>query len=165
MCALFLLSSCVGHRAMVGYYENHPEMRGKLVKVRAIYIEDIQGAENEDEAGKMRQCIVDEIWRKGKGRFKLVKSPEQADAIMKSDMEEELGPVDEEEPLPFELKPKFEVGEETFLRMKLVDPKSGMVIYKTTTEEMAEFDIESMEEAAHTVIRNLMMEIELAEGK
>ncbi len=160
---LFLVSCAGRQRAMSRYYRNHPEMQRKLLVVRTIYLEDVQRAESKEDALKMKEALIDELSRKGKGRFRLASSASRADAILKTDMEEELGPVGpEEEPLPFELEPKIVIEGEVYLRMKLVDPKTNRLIYKTDTEELNEFEVDSIGKAAHIVIKNLMREIDSA---
>ena len=149
---------------MVGYYEHHPEMMERLLSVRKIYVEDVTGAKDAEEAAKMKRCIIEELWRKGKGRFRLARSPESADAVLTADMQKDLGPLETGTPLPFELKPKLTVRREVFLRVKLLDPRTKELIFKTTSEERPEIEVDSVEKAAHVVIKNLMSDIEVARG-
>lgn len=159
---LLTLASCAGGRAMSGYYQNHPEMQKRLVQVKAIYVEGVQGARGDEESMKMKECLVDELQRKGRGRFRLVSGASEADAVLQADMKEELGPVATDTPLPFDLEAKITLEDKVYVRMRLVDPTSGRLIYKTDTEELAEFNADSIEKAAHTVIKNLVREIDLA---
>jgi len=147
---------------MSGYYQNHPEMQKRLLQVRAIHVENVQGARDDGESLKMKECLIDELQRKGRGRFRLVSGASQADAILQADMKEELGPVATDTPLPFELEAKITLENKVHVRIRLVDPTSGRVIYKTDTGELAEFEVDSIEKAAHTVIKNLAREIDLA---
>ena len=159
---LVALVSCAGGRAMSGYYRNHPEMQKRLLDVRSIYVEGVRGAKDNEESLKMRECLVYELQRKGRGRFRLAGRASEADAVLQADMKEDLGPTTIETPLPFELETKITLEDRVYLRMKLVDPKSNRLIYKTDTKEDPEFEIDSAEKAAHTVVRNLMREIECA---
>lgn len=147
---------------MYGYYGNHPQMLRKLLAVRTIYLADVRGAESDEEALLMRKALLEEIERRGKGRFSVVGGASEADAVLEADMEEELGPGPVEEPLPFELEPKIVPREAVYLRIRLTDPQTRLLIYKTDTKEMAEVDIDSIEKAAFMVMKNLMTEIELA---
>jgi hypothetical protein len=159
---LVVLASCVGGRAMTGYYRNHPDMQKRLVEVRSIYVDRVRGAEVDEESLKMRGCIMEELQRKGRGRFGFAEKASAADAVLQADMQEELGPTTVETPLPFELETRLTLKDRVYLRMKLVDPKSRRLIYKTDTKEGPEFEIDSAEKAAHTVVRNLMREIDRA---
>jgi len=159
---LVTLASCAGGRAMSGYYQNHPEMQKRLVQVRAIYVEGVQGARGDEESMKMKECLVDELQRKGRGRFRLVSGASEADAVLQADMKKELGPLATDTPLPFDLESKITLEDRVYVRLKLVDPKSNRLIYKTDTEERPDFEMDSIEKAAHAVIKNLMGEIELA---
>ncbi len=62
-------------RAMARYYANHPEMMARLLKVRVLFVQEVRGAPGEDAAREMRECIVDELERRGRGRFRLAASP------------------------------------------------------------------------------------------
>lgn len=158
---LAALASCAGGgRAMARYYANHPEMMARLLKVRTVFVQEVRGAPDEDDAREMREYIVDELERRGRGRFRLAASPAQADAVVETEMTEELGPVPEEEPLLFTLEEKIVARKTVYARMKLADPKTGRLIYKTDTREGAEIAVDSIAKAAHTVVRNLMREIE-----
>lgn len=159
---LVALVSCAGNRAMSGYYLNHPEMQKRLLDVRSIYVEGVKGAKDGEESLKARESLIDELQRKGRGRFRLAGRASDADAVLQADMKEELGPTTVETPLPFELETKLTLADKVYLRMKLVYPKSNRLIYKTDTKEDPEIEIDSAEKAAHTVIRNLMGEIERA---
>jgi len=161
-CLVSLASCAGGRRAMSGYYQNHPEMQKRLLQVRAIYVENVQGARDDGESLKMRECLIDELQRKGRGRFRLVRGASQADAVLEADMKEALGPVATDTPLPFELESKITLEDKVYVRIRLVDPASGRLVYKTDTREIAEFEVDSIEKAAHTVIKNLMREIDLA---
>jgi hypothetical protein len=161
---LCLLLSCAARqRAMYMYYRNHPEMLSALLKVKSVYLEDVQGAENREDALNMKRALIEALNRRGEGRFMLAQKPSDADAVLKTDMQKELGPVDQEEPLLFELEPEMEIKREVFARMELMDPKTGRLIYKTDSEERSEFEIDSIGKAAYKVIDNLMDEIESAE--
>lgn len=160
--AVVLLVSCAARpRAMLGYYENHPELIERLLEVRKIYVGDIRGAEDNEQAREMKGALVKELWRKGRGYFTVTSAAAGSDAMLLADMKEELGPLEIEEPLPFDLKPKVPVDDEVFLRIKLLDPKSGLVIYKTTAEEYTDIETDSIDKAAHAVIKNLMREIDV----
>ncbi|MEJ2744452.1 MAG: hypothetical protein P8123_02020, partial [bacterium] len=130
---LIALASCAGDRAMSGYYRNHPEMQKRLIEVRSIYVEGVRGAENDEESMKMRRCLIEELQRKGRGRFRLARRRSEADAVLQADMKEELGPTTIETPLPFELEAKITITDRVYLRMKLVDPHYKRLIYKTDT--------------------------------
>ncbi len=161
VCCCAALAACAGQqRAMARYYANHPEMMARLLKVRSVCVEDVRGARSEEDAAEMRKCLIDELRRRGRGRFRVAASPGRADALLQTDMTEELGPVPEEEPLPFTLEPKLVSQKVVYARMKLVDPRTGRLIYKTDTREQAEFDVNSIEKAAYSVVRNLMKEID-----
>lgn len=160
---LCILASCAGtNRAMVGYYQNHPEMRERLLEVRSLYIALVRGAGKPEDARAMREAIADELERKGRGRFLIVSSPRGADAVIETDMQEELGPASLDEPLPFPLEPPPLSPETVFARMRLTDPKTGRLIYKTDTKESPDLDVDTVEIAAYTVVKNLLQEIELA---
>ena len=163
-CLLLIVSCAERGRAMYGYDQNHPDMQERLLRLRSIYIADVQGAPKAEDAELMRESLIDELRRKGRGRFTLVDDADAADAVLETDMKEELGPVSTAEPLPFALEPQPPASETVFARMKLVDPKSGRVIYKTETKESPDFDINTIEKAAYTVTKNLMREIELAKA-
>jgi hypothetical protein len=153
------LCSCAGQKkAMYGYYKNHPEMRDRLIAVRTIYI--AQSPDRGETADEIVGAVVDELRRKGKGRFLVVDSRKSADAVLEISMDKELGPVAPETPLPFTLEPEFTIEGNQFVRIRLVHPSSGQLIYKTTTDEFSEFEIDSPRAAAHAVIKNLMDEIE-----
>jgi hypothetical protein len=157
VCSLVALASCMdGSRAMSGYYTNHPEMMARLLKVRTIFVGDVRGARDSEEAIEMKGCIVDEMGRRGKGRFRIAAVPAKADAVLETDMTEELGPVPAEEPLPFTLENKLVSEKIVYARMKLTDPKTGRLIYKTDTREQTEFEVSSVEKAAYTVVKNFM---------
>ena len=161
VCSLVSLASCMsGGRAMSGYYTNHPEMMARLLKVRTIYVENVRGAHDNEEALEMKGCIIDELGRRGKGRFRVAAAPAKADAVIETDMTEELGPVPSEKPLPFTIENKLVSEKVVYARMKLTDPKTGRLIYKTDTKEQTEFEVSSVEKAAYTVVKNLMKEIE-----
>lgn len=160
-CSLVVLASCMGGgRSMSGYYTNHPEMMARLLKVRTICVANVRGAHDNEEALEMKGCIVDELGRRGKGRFRIAAAPAKADAVLETDMTEELGPVPSEEPLPFTLENKLVSEKVVYARMKLTDPKTGRLIYKTDTKEQTEFEVSSVEKAAYTVVKNFMKEIE-----
>lgn len=160
-CCCAALAACVGgERAMTRYYANHPEMMARILKVRTICVDEVHGARSDEDAAEMRKCLIDELGMRGKGRFRIAASPDRADALLQTDMTEELGPVPEEEPLPFTLETKLVSQKSVYARMKLVEPKTGRLIYKTDTKEQADFEINSIEKAAHTVVKNLMKEIE-----
>ena len=161
VCSLVVLASCMGGgRAMSGYYMNHPEMMARLLKVRTICVENVRGAHDNEEALEMKGCIVDELGRRGKGRFRVAVAPAKADAVIETDMTEELGPVPSEEPLPFTIENKLVSEKVVYARMKLTDPKTKRLIYKTDTREQTEFEVSSVGKAAYTVIKNFMKEIE-----
>jgi hypothetical protein len=147
---------------MYSYYQNHPQMLRHLLKVKTIYVENVQGAKDDEESLLMKEALLGEIERKGRGRFRLAASAAEADAVLEADMKEELGPTVEDEPLPFEIEPKIMPKSHVYLRMKLTDPRTGLVIYKTDTKESAEINVDSVEKAAFTVMRNLMREVDLA---
>jgi hypothetical protein len=147
---------------MSGYYRNHPEMQRRLLEVRSIYVEGVRGAGDDEESLKMRGCLMEELQRKGRGRFRLARRASEAEAVLQADMKEELGPTTVETPLPFELEAKITLEDRVYLRMKLVDPHYKRLIYKTDTKEGPEFEIDSVEKAAYTVVRNLMREIDRA---
>lgn len=149
---------------MEGYYANHPEMMVRLLKVRTVFMEEVRGAKDDDEAREMRACIADELGRRGRGRFRLTASPAKADALLGTDMTEELGPVPEEEPLLFTLEEKIVTRKAVYARMKLTDQKTGRLIYKTDTKEHPEIVVDTVAKAAHTVVTNLMREIEHCRG-
>lgn len=159
-CLASLAACAGGNRAMEGYYANHPEMMGRILGVRTVFVEDVRGARDGETAAEMRECIVDELGRRGRGRFRIAASPEKADAVLRTDMTEELGPVPSEEPLPFTLETKLVRERAVYARMKLVEPKTGRMIYKTDTKERYEFDVDSVPKAAYTVVKNLLNEIE-----
>lgn len=160
-CCLASLASCMGGaRAMSGYYANHPDMMARILKVRTICVEDVRGARDGETALEMKQCVVDELARRGKGRFRVVESPAKADAALQTDMTEELGPIPSEEPLPFTLETKLVSEKAVYARMKLVDPKTGRLIYKTDTKEQVEFEVDSVPKAAYTVVKNFLKEID-----
>jgi hypothetical protein len=160
-CCILSLASCAGGgRAMSEYYANHPEMMARVLKVRTLVVENVRGARDDEDALEMRQCIIDELGRRGRGRFRIAATPAQADAILLTDMTEELGPVPSEEPLPFTLENKLVTRNAVYARMKLVDPKTGRLIYKTDTKEQTEFDVDTIAKAAYTVVKNLMKEID-----
>ncbi|MCX6353589.1 MAG: hypothetical protein NTZ78_01645 [Candidatus Aureabacteria bacterium] len=161
-CFLLMVSCAERGRAMYGYYQNHPDMKERLLRLRSIYIADIQGAPKAEDVELMRESLIDELGRKGRGRFALVEDAAAADAVLDMDMKEELGPVSTAEPLPFEIEAQPPPPETVFARMKLVDPKSGRVIYKTDTKESPDFAVNTIEKAAYTVVKNLMREIDLA---
>ena len=77
----------------------------------------------------MKEALIEELNLRGRGRISLANSPEESDAVLKPDMREELAPASAEVSLPFEIKPKISVSREVFLRIKLVEPKSGRLIF------------------------------------
>jgi hypothetical protein len=162
---VMLAVSCAGPGgAMYGYYRNHPDMQERLLQLRSIYIADIQGAPNADDAETMKRALLDELGRKSRGRFELAPNTDTADAVLEIDMKEELGPVSVEEPLPFALEPERPASQTVFARMKLMDPKTKRVIYKTDTKESPDFEVNTIGKAAYTVVKNLMHEIELSKA-
>lgn len=158
---LAVFASCMGGaRAMSGYYANHPEMMARLLRVRTIYIPAVRGEKDPEKAAEMRGCVIDELGRRGRGRFRIASSPAACDAVMEVDMSEELGPIPSEEPLPFTLETELVSHKAVYARMKLTDPKTGRLIYKTDTKEWTEFEVDTIPRAAYTVVKNLMKEIE-----
>ncbi|MDD5556004.1 MAG: hypothetical protein PHN82_02015 [bacterium] len=161
--ACAIAAGCLGgERAMYRYYRNHPAMLRRLLAVRTIHIEDVRDAADGEEALLVKDALAAELDRRGKGRFRLAADAADADAVLQAEMTEALGPVTEEEPLPFEIEPRMVVRRGVFLRIRLVDPKTGDLIYKTDTREFSEIAVDSVEKAAFTVVSNLMREIGLA---
>lgn len=158
---LSAICSCAFNRSpMDAYYRNHPEMRRRLIQVRSIYIsESVDGANDGEEAAKVRECLLDELTRKGRGRFRLAPNPSSADAVLESGLKQNLGPLSAEEPLPFTLEPQSPSSAAVYLKLMLRDPATGRLIYSTDTAEDADIEIDTIEKAAHLVVRNLMRAI------
>ncbi|MCX6358153.1 MAG: hypothetical protein NT045_09845 [Candidatus Aureabacteria bacterium] len=161
--SIALISCTAGTRAMHGYYRNHPEMQQRLLNVHRLSIAEVRGAENPDDAREMKACLIDELGRKGHGRFIFVDKTSSAEAVVETDMAEELGPTSDE-PLPFSVEPAPPARQDVYARFSLTDPKTSRVIYKTDTTESPEVDVNSIGKAAYTVVKNLMAEIKIAKG-